>query len=1013
MTKRLLMVLAGLFLSIGMAMAQKQISGTVISVDDGQPIVGATITVPGTNVGTVTDINGEFSMTLPQGKSDIRVSYLGMVEQTLSGKQNMKIALKSEAKNLDEVIVTGYGNFKKSTFTGAAATMNPDKLADVPTISLENKLAGSIPGVSISNSSGAPGAVSNIRIRGMGSINAGNEPLFVIDGTPMISGDINPFGQGGYNDAGTNALATINTNDIESITVIKDAAAASLYGSRAANGVVVITTKSGSKGKTHVDYRSDWGFSNTAIDYRPTLGGDDFRTLLWTGLKNYGLYASKMSDTDATAFADENIDAFAKKPETGWTNWKDLLLKTGNHQNYQLSVSGGSDNTQFYTSLSYAKQNGIVQNEGLERFTGNANITHKFGRFTLRINSLFTKMNQKLANEGASYDGTIANYAFFQNPSSVAYNADGTLAPGGGFAGINPFYEYKHSYDRNYVKRAFNTVQLTYNIWDNLNISEKISYDYTGSTEDVLWDRYSNNGSPSGVMQRIVQDINQFNSQTQMTYIKSFGLHNVDALIGFETEDHNYSYNYMHGNNYPGNLYEFTNAGETSADSNKSGYRLTSFLGRLNYNYANRYYAGLSYRRDGSSRLARNNRWGDFWSVSGSWRFSDESFFAPIKDIVTDGKLRISYGVNGTQPGSLYGYMNLYKYGIYYNGQSGMGIVGIGNPDLKWEKNKAFNVGLDLTFLSRFSLTFDYYIRKTSDLIYDLPVSAIPGYYDGSSLATTSPQNIGSLKNTGIEVTLQSVNIQRKDFNWTTMLNFGHNSNKVSKLNGESDQIISGLFIHKVGQPYYSYYAYEYAGVDPETGTECYYINDGSANARNTTTDVNKANKVIIGKHQAGIEGGLTNNITWKFIDFGFTLTYSLGGDAFDYATWQHDNGGSFTYNGAVPAYYKLSDMWTGPGDTNAKLPKFQYGSKRVLSSRWIMPTDYLRVKNLTIGFSLPSEYLHIVGLSKARAYFSASNLLTWKSKDLYVDPEMPVDGACTFETPALRTFTFGIELGF
>ena len=1019
------MVLAGLFLCIGVALAQTEISGTVVSADDGEPVVGASVLVVGTQMGTVTDIDGNFHLSVPEGKSQLRFQYVGLKTQIVPVKNGMRVVMKADAGSLDEVIVTGYGNFKKSSFTGAAASIDPGKLADVPVTSVQDKLAGSIPGVTVTSSSGAPGSVGSIRVRGMGSINAGNNPLYVIDGTPVISGDLSAA-QSGYNESGTSALATLNSNDIESITVIKDAAAASLYGSRAANGVIVITTKSGKKGKTHVDFRSDWGFSNLAIDYRPMLGGDDRRALLSLGLKNFALYKKGMSETDAEAFAKKNIENYAAKPTVGydesgnpiqeWTDWKDLLFKTGHHQNYQVSLSGGSENTQFYTSLSYMKQTGITANQALERFTGNANLTHRFGHFTLNYSALFTKMNQQLANEGTSYASSIANYAFFQSPSSIAYLPDGSLASGAqtkSVVKINPLYEYEHSSDKSDIKRMLNSLRLDWNIWDALHLSEKVTYDYTSNTENILWDRYSNDGAPGAVMQRVVSDLSQLNGQTQLSYVKSFGLHNVDALLGYETEKYTYRYNYINGTDYPGDLYEFGNAGTTSAESNKSGYTLASWLGRVNYNYDNRYYAGVSYRRDGSSRLAKANRWGDFWSVSAAWRFGAEKFTESVKHVLSDGKLRVSYGVNGTLPSNYYDYMSLYKFGRYYNGKSGMAIVGIGNPDLKWEKNRAFNVGLDLTFLDRISVTFDYYVRSTSDLIYDLPVSAVPGYFSGDSpYLPTSPKNVGSLRNNGYEVTITSNNIQTKDFSWTTSLNFGHNHNKLTKIYGDQDQIISGVRIHKVGEPYYSFYGYEYAGVDPATGKESFYLNDGTADARKTTTDPSKAHKVIIGNHETSLEGGLSNNLIWKFVDFGLNFTFSLGGKAYDGATWQHDNG-SYLFRGAVPAYYDINKTWKGPGDTSASQPVFQYGNTSENSSRWLMPTDYLRLKSLTLGLTAPGNWVSRFGLSKARFYFAASNLLTWKSKDLTVDPEMRVDGVCTFQTPALRTFTFGLELGF
>lgn len=979
--------------------------------------------VEGTNTGTVTDIDGKFRLNAPAG-AKLTIQYLGMRPQTVKAGQNLKVSLSADSKSLEEVIVTGYGNFKKSSFTGAAATMSTEALSDVPTMSVEDKLAGNIPGVNISSFSGQPGAMSYIQIRGMGSINAGNDPLIVIDGTPVNSGNVSGFNDGaagnGYNGSGTNLLSTINSNDIESMTVIKDAAAASLYGSRAANGVIVITTKSGKAGKTRVDFRSNWGFSNMAVNYRPTLSGDAQRALIYEGLKNYvldGNYDGGTDEATAIAFADSEIDGIISKPEGGWTNWRDELLKNGSQQNYEASVTGGNEKTQYYASLAYGKQEGVFNRSGLERMTGNANLSHTFGKFKLDVTSLFSKMYQNsVMDGGASYAGELACMVWFTGPQQVARNSDGSLASNSQSPynyGLNPLYENEHSYDHTYTTRSYSTMALSWNIWDGLSLREKIAYDYINSTEDVLWDRYSGNGSPDAIMQRTYSEYTTMNTQTQLSYIKSFGEHNVDALLGFETENWHENYAYMSGQNYPGELYEFANAGTTSGESYKYDSKMTSVLGRVNYNYAERYYLGASWRTDGSSRLSKDNRWGTFWSLSGSWRFGSEEFMKPVQGVLTDGKLRVSYGVNGTLPSGLYSYMNLYRYGEYYNGSNGMGIVGVGNPDLKWEKNLAWNFGLDLTFINRINVTLDYYVRNTHDLIMNRPISYVPGYYDSSSGGATTAQNIGSMRNQGIEVTIASTNIDRKDFTWTTSLNFGHNSNKVTKLTGDDDEIISGVLNHKVGEPYYSYYMYEYAGVDPETGLESYYINGDGDDARQTTTDVSKAHRTIVGHHEADLEGGFTNSLRWKFIDFNFTLTYKLGGDSYDYATWLHDNGGSYALYGAIPDYYNLSDMWT-PSNTNAKLPKFQtYYGKRVNSSRWLMSNDYLRVKNVTVGFSAPKQWISKLGLSKARAYFSANNLLTWKSKGLYVDPETPTDGLCTFEMPALRTYTFGIELSF
>ncbi len=490
-------------------MAQSQVSG-VVTDETGEPVVGASVRVEGTNTGTVTDIDGKFRLDAPAG-AKLTIQYLGMRQQTVKAGQNLKVSLAADSKDIDEVIVTGYGNFKKSSFTGAAATMSTQALTDVPTMSVEDKLAGNIPGVSISSFSGQPGAMNYIRIRGMGSINAGNDPLIVIDGTPVNSGNVSGFNDGstgsGYNGSGTNLLSTLNSNDIESMTVIKDAAAASLYGSRAANGVIVITTKSGKSGRTRVDFRSNWGFSNMAINYRPTLSGDDQRALIYEGLKNFvrdGNLDGATDEVTAKAFADANIDDYITKPSTGWTDWRDILFKNGSQQNYEASVTGGSDKTQFYTSLAYGKQEGIVNRSGLERMTGNANLSHSFGRFKIDVTTLFSKMYQNsVMDGGASYASELANVVWFTGPAQRAYNEDGSIASNSLSPynyGLNPLYENKHSYDRTNTTRSYSTMALSWNIWDALKLREKIAYDYIHSSEDVLWDRYSGNGSPTGIM---------------------------------------------------------------------------------------------------------------------------------------------------------------------------------------------------------------------------------------------------------------------------------------------------------------------------------------------------------------------------------------------------------------------------------------------------------------------------------------------------------------------------------
>ena len=1008
--RKLMMFLSCLLFSIGYMTAQTQkVSGVVLSEDDGSPVIGATVMVQGTSIGTITDIDGNFSIpNVPMSAKKIAVSYIGMKNQVVNIAPNMKINMAFDTEVLDEVIVTGYGTFKKTSFTGSASNMSTEKLQDVPALSVSSKLAGGVSGVQITSTSGQPGAVESVRIRGMGSINADNEPLYVIDGVPMSSGNVSGFD---YSQAGTSLLSTINSNDIESMTVIKDAAAASLYGSRAANGVIVITTKKGSAGKTAFNFKSSWGFSDMAINYRPVLNGRDRRDLLHTGLKNYYMQNFENPTEDgALNFANSQIDAYAAEPWSGYTDWKDVLFRKGSHQNYEFSAQGGSDKTKFYTSMSYVNQKGLTQNSGYERLTGMANVSHTTGKVDIDVNTMFSRTNQSQNNEGTSFASPIMVAAMTASPSTFPYNEDGSYSTNfPALNGANIVKTMDYNYDRNTVTRSLNTVSVSWNIWDNLRLKEVFNYDYNQANNRVWWDPRSNDGrSSNGVFQRYMMNRDKWTTQTQLTYNKTFAeKHSVDGLLGFETEDYTLDYVYANGIDFPGYLEEITNAATTRASSFKSKYRMTSMLGRLNYDYDNKYYFSASFRRDGSSRLAKDSRWGNFWSLSGSWRFTHEKFMDEVKNIITDGKLRASYGINGTQPTDYYGYMGLYSYGYNYNGKPGSAESRLFNPDLKWEKNNATNIGLDLTFLNRITFSFDWYNRVTKDLLLDQPISMTTGM--GSIL-----KNIGSIRNRGFEFEIKSTNIETDDWYWTTSFNLSHNKNKLTKLDGIQTEMMDVDFsqlIHRVGEPFNSYYAYEYAGVDPETGKESFYVNDDSG-SNAITTDVSEANKVIVGNADPKVQGGLTNFLSWKTFDLNFTLTYSFGGHIYDGASWLQSNGGSFHYNGNIPSYYKESDMWQKPGD-HAKLPQFVYGNSAARSSRWMQSTNHVRLKNITLGYSLPKSLLQRTGLTKIRAYAAANNLFTIKSSNLYVDPEAPVNGIVYFETPALKTITFGIEIGF
>ncbi|MDU1904372.1 MAG: TonB-dependent receptor [Dysgonomonas sp.] len=1019
--KKLIMILACIFASVGLSLAQTtQVTGTVID-DTGETVIGASVVAKGTTVGTVTDLDGKFSLNVPSGTKTIVISLIGYKPKEVAAGTNLRITMESDSKLIDEVVVTGYGVVKKASFTGAASVISTSKLENVPGVSMESKLAGAIAGLQAGSSTGQPGAVESIRIRGTGSVNASTEPLYVIDGVPMNVGNANT--ELNYTQSGNSILSTLNSNDIESITVIKDAAAASLYGSRAANGVVIITTKSGKAGKTTVGFRANWGFSNMAIDYRPTLNGEERRELLTLGLKNYKKKEGA-SEEEAITYANSEIDKYAKKPEGGWTDWKDLLFRTGKQSNYEVNLQGGNDRTSFYSSLSFTDVEGITIQSDYERITGRLNLTHKVDKFTFGANITYAASKQDANSEGTSYSSPIMAIAMTTTPSDYPYNPDGSWNISEGFNAFprpraNPLYNMHLNYNKSNINRFLGALNASYDITPDLSVSEKLSYDYVQTNTKVWWDPRSNDGLTSnGVFQKVTDNRKTLTSQTRLNYAKSIdGVHNIDGLVSYELEKYKWDYIYANGNNYPTYAKpEIENAASSRAVSHYEDRRMISYVASLNYNYDNKYYVGASFRRDGSSQFSKDERWGNFWSVSGSWRLTEEAFAESLKPILSDAKIRLSYGTNGTLPLGLYDYMDVYEFGYKYNSKPGSAEGRLAYNELTWEKSKNLNAGLDLSFIDRISVTLDLYTKTSTDLLLERSASQTTGF-------SNIMMNIGEMENKGVELSIQSTNIATKDFMWSTTLNLAHNKNELKKIDGQLQEFqrnevsAQARLMHRIGNPFNSLYAYEYAGVDRDTGKEMYYINK-PGQERVTTTNAAEAQQVIIGNVDPKVQGGLTNTLTYKGIDLGFTLTYSFGGHVYDNASWLNSNGGGYNYN--VAGYNKISEMWQNPGDI-AKLPQFAYGNVYQPSSRWMYSTDHIRLKNVTLGYTLPKNILNTLKISKARVYASAVNLFTIKPGNLYVDPELPIDptqieqavGVVTMQTPPLRTVTFGIEVSF
>lgn len=998
----------------------KEIKGIVTSAEDGEPLIGATISVKGNEAqGVVTDIEGKYILQIPNSDCTLVVAYLGMKTQELKAPSSgiLNISLEAESMNLDEVVVTGYGNFSKSSFTGSANTLRADMMKNVPVMTVEQKLQGMTTGVNITSSSGQPGANQSIRIRGMGSFNASQEPLFVIDGVPVTSGSLSTGGADAayMNNSKTNIMSTLNPSDIENITVIKDAAAASLYGSRAANGVILITTKQGKAGRTQVSLNIAGGFSDAAVDFRPTLSGDQRYELLYEGLYNYALDKQMKSPSE---YAGQEIGKYAYVPELGYTDWRKELLRTAIHQNYEASVSGGNERTTFYASLGYNSQEGLAKNSSLDRYSARLNMSQKVGKYgEVGANVMFTQMNQEMNEERGSSINPFLDVAMLMNPSMTVRDKDGNYV--GAYPGttLNPLRDILTDYNRTRMTRMFSTGYASIEPLKGLKLKETLSYDYAIQKDSRYFNPLSAAGPKSGSDAQTSKGFIEYGkliSSTSLNYVHTFNYkHHLDVLAAYEIESYQTDKASGERSRLPSNsnLVEPDNASVlNSFISSTQAYRMLSYLSRLNYDYDDRYYIAGSFRRDGSSRLSPKNRWGNFWSVSGMWHLSNESFMKPIKHILSDVKIRASYGVNGNQPGSLYGYMGLYTYGQSYMGGFGSYESSLANPNLKWEKNYNLNIGLDLAFLSRIFLSIEYYNRDTKDLLYSLPISATTGF-------TNYLSNVGQLNNKGVELELRTINFATPHFNWSTVLNLSHNSNKIISLNGQLEQSIEGTwFIHKVGLPYHTFYVKEFAGVDPQNGDALYYANTQNADgsySKEITNDISKAQAIPYKSVNPKISGGLTNILNYKQLDLSFTLTYSLGGYSFDKLGTYIENGTTNIYTSKynLPAY--AMDRWQKPGD-QTDVPRFVYNQSASdnNSSRYIHSTDHLRLKNLTLGYTLPREWTRKVMVNKARFYFSGSNLLTWAKWKQY-DPETPVNGEVFCEAPPMRTFSFGVQLTF
>ena len=987
---------------------KKRVTGVVKDVM-GEPLIGANVVEKGRSTnGVITDFNGKFTLEVDESASLV-VSYIGYLAQDIptKGKGDFHIILKEDTNTLDEVVVTGYGDFKKATYTGSASVLTTEKLEALPVVSVGQMIESNIPGISVvAGTSSQPGAKTTLRVRGIASMNASTEPLYVLDGVPIPSYDLSNFTS--MSEAGgMGFIETLNPADIESITVLKDAASASLYGAKGANGVVLITTKKGKEGKLRVNMAAKYGITDFAYTYRPLMGGEERRELIHEGLVNFQLDKG-VSEQEAQQYADANIDQYAKRLPQGYSDWESALFKTGYQQDYNLSASAGNQNSSFIGSLGYTKQTGVSLNSEMERFTGRVDASNKYKKVEFGMNASFSWTKNVHLPEGKFYGSAIYASKVNLTPSTPIYNEDGTYASGyRENNGYNPVLEAEVNDYYARTVRAMGTAKIAYNVWDNLKISSVFTVDYSLTKDFFFQSPEGRDGATyqgRGRMQ--MTDRMRYTSQNNLTYSKTFGKHSVSAVAAFEVMKYDYEDLYAAKKTYGQDINtSLGNAADPiDADQKLQEDALMSYVASVNYSYDDKYYASFSFRRDGSSRLSPDTRWGNFWSLSASWRLSQERFMQPLKSVLSDLKLRASYGVNGNLPSSYYGYQSTYTTGAFYNGKPSPWESTLGNEELTWEKNYALNLGLDIGLFSRVNVSLDWYTRTTKDLLMSKQLNSISGF---SSLLT----NVGQMRNTGVELEVRSNNIKMKDFSWTTAFNLSHNKNKILKL-ADLPWFVDGRYVRKEGYPFNTIYLREYAGVDPETGSALYYDNQQDENGnytKNKVTDPGQASPIPLKDITPTISGGFMNTFNYKFIDLSFNLSYSFGGYSYDNASYiLQDDGYSVISNKST----EQRRRWQKPGDIT-DVPRFVYGNKKggnYNSSRAIHSTDHIRLKSLILGLNAPKAWLQKLGIGNARIYFSGTNLLTWAAYDQY-DPEM--SGVVGFYTPPLKTYAFGLELKF
>lgn len=1082
MKKRVCLFFVSLMLTLSAALAQKTVTGVVINSDTGEPVIGASVLVKGTTIGNATDLDGRFVIAgVPDNAQTLKISYIGMKDTEATIKPQMKVYMAPATKYIDDVMVVAYGTQKKSSFTGSAAEIKAEAIEDHIVSNVTSALAGQMAGVQMTSSNGDPGDNSpSIRIRGIGSMSASNSPLYVVDGMPFAE-----------------SIASINPADIESLNVLKDAAASAIYGARGANGVVLITTKKGRAQDAEVKFDARWGSNSRFIpQYDVITDPGQYMENHYKAMYNSQYYAGK-SAAESYAYADANLynknngglgyqiftvptgekligSNFRLNPNAklGYSDgqyyytpddWYDEAFHNSFRQEYNVSLSGVSDRINYYASVGYLKDGGIVNNSELQRYTGRVNVDYKAKKW-LTVN---TSLNYTHTDtESPSYDNTTymssGNIFYISNTIAPIYplyvrNADGSIMTENGrtIYDANQTNFGRPSVVGNAIRdNEYNKSQGFRDAFsgkwsakitpiEGLTLMANIGADVNNTRSNTLYSPFGSysvtDGGAAVLTTRSMGVTNQYLGQ----YQKEFNnVHHLDITAGYE--QYKYKYQYFYGFNdhlyspFVGELGNAVGNDSKNLNSYTENYMVEGYLGRVQYDYDEKYFISASYRRDASSRFAPGHRWGNFGSVGAAWQLNKEKFMEDITwvDLL---KFKISYGVQGndnfiaSDGGSDY-YPYADRYETSYNSATGeysIVLVQKGNDELTWETSHSFNTGFDFTlFNHRLYGSIEYFSRKTTDLLYNKPTPLSSGIVTGSF-----PVNVGSILNKGVELTLNGTLVRTNDIQWDMNLNLTHYTNEITELDPSvaENGIKGSYYIYRVGGSLYNAYAYKFAGVDKETGKALYYYekteqdpkfpDDPTKTITKTekTDDFSKASQYDLGSTLPKVYGGFGTTLKLYGFDLSAQFSYQLGGKMYDgmYQTFMHNGGGQ----GTGQNWHKdILNAWT-PENKNTDVPRLNpadnIGSQASID-RFYTSSDYLCLNNLTIGYTFPKHWLVPAGISGLRVYVAGENLAILTARK-GLDPRFSMGiGSMTYGSgasgnyySAMRTITAGITLTF